>query len=205
MGKSSGGGGSTGYIQSPQQQQLFQMAQPLIQKAMDYGMGGIGQGGGLWPTPGYNIPSTESMMPSAATMGNISPSIWEGIMNPYKQAEQQLMETLGAGGGLGSARGGFSGQGAAGLGKFWAEAAPTMGTQAWNMISPALQQGWGAGFQREQALWGEQMQQHKYPWQAGPSMLSMGMPTPYTQQQQARPLGGIGSLLGGIGSLWGAI
>ena len=159
----------------------------------------------LWPLPSYNIPSPEYMMPTAATMNAISPDVWSGIMQPYQKVEKQLMETLGAGGALGSAMGGFSGQGAAGLGKYWAEAAPGIGMQAWNMISPALQQGWGAGLQQAQNLWAEQMQQYKYPWQAAPSFISMGMPFPYVQQPSGSPMAGMGSLLSGMGSLMGGM
>ena len=144
-------------------------------------------------------------MPTGQTMSSISPAVWSGIMQPYQKVESQLMETLGAGGQLGSARGGFSGEGAAGLGKYWADVAPGIGMQAWNMISPALQQGWGAGLQREQALWGEQLQEAKYPWQAGPSYLSMSMPQPYVQEPSGSPLAGVGSMLGGVGSILGGM
>ena len=161
---------------------------------------------GLWPLPTYQTPSPEWMMPTGRTMGSISPAVWEGIMQPYQRVEQQLMETLGGQGGLGSARGGFSGQGAAGIGKYWAEAAPGIGMQAWNMISPALQQGWAAELQKQQALWGESLQQFKYPWQAAPSYTSMSMPQPYMQQpSQSSGMSGLGSFLGGVGSLLGAI
>ena len=274
MGSSDSGG--AGYIQSPQQQALFNLAYPLAQKAMQFGLGNIQYGTGgaaatptttpassdfmplnysdpryslgggwdymasspmytaagsartmptwggggtpfggggtgginiasLWNIPSYNIPSPEYMMPTGQTMGSISPAVWSGIMQPYQKVESQLMETLGAGGQLGSAMGGFSGQGAAGLGKYWAEAAPGIGMQAWNMISPALQQGWGAGLQQAQNLWAEQMQQYKYPWQAAPSLISMGMPFPYVQQPSGSPMAGMGSLLSGMGSLMGGM
>ncbi len=181
-----------------------QMAQMDVRGTMGQPVGSPGNIESLWPTPSYNIPSSELMMPTAETMGGISPAVWAGIMHPYQRVEQQLMETLGAGGGLGSARGGFSGQGAAGLGKYWAEAAPGIGMQAWNMISPALQKGWAADLQRQQSLWAEQMQQFKYPWQAGPSFLSMSMPQPFVQQPGQpgpSPWAGFGSLLSGIGSI----
>jgi len=146
---------------------------------------GTGGGGGnitsLWDIPGYNIPNPEIMMPTAQTMGSISPDVLAGVMKPYQNVEQQLMETLGAGGGLGSARGGFSGQGAAGLGKYWAEAAPSIGNQMWSMIKDPLAQGWQAQLGKNMGMWSEQLQQNKYPWANMPGMVRLGMPTPYAQ------------------------
>lgn len=134
-----GGYGGWGVGGGTPQQQMWSWMAPTLRNAFTSG------------TP-YNIPDVNMMLPSKSTFENIDPFVWEGIMHPYKQSEKQLMETLGAGGGLGSARGGFSGQGAAGLGKFWADASPTIGTTAWGMVGPQLQQNWLSNLQRNMYL-----------------------------------------------------
>jgi hypothetical protein len=152
-------------------------------------------------------------------MGAISPEVRAGVMAPYLEAEQQLMETLGAGGGLGSARGGFSGQGAAGLGRFWADAGQQYGRDLWGMIAPAQQAGWGAELQRGQQDWGAQLAQNMFgaqagqqQWQAGlqeqqfpfsviPAMFGQAMPSAVTTQGSGGGGSGIGALLGGAAGL----
>jgi hypothetical protein len=143
-------------------------------------------------------------------------------MAPYLEAEQQLLETLGAGGGLGSARGGFSGQGAAGLGRYWADAGQQYGRDLWGMIAPAQQAGWGAELQRGQQGWqaelgrGQQdwgaqlaqsmfgaqagqeqwragLQEQRFPFDIIPGLFGQSMPSPVVTQG-----GGGGGLMGGL-------
>jgi hypothetical protein len=154
---------------------------------------------GLWPIPSYSIPSPEFMMPYKGWMP--SKEVMAGVMEPYRETERQLMETLGAGGGLGSARGGFSGQGAAGLGKFWAEATPQIGLQAWQMTQPALQMAWQAQLGKQRDIWGEALQQYKYPWGIAPQMTAASFPSPVVRPPSPSPFAGMGSFLGGLGSL----
>ncbi len=116
------------------QEQMYNMMAPTM--------------GGIFSGNPYQVPDIGMMMPSAENMSNIDPNIMAGILQPYKLGEQQLMETLGGRGQMGSARGGFSGAGAAGLGKYWGTAAPQIGTSMWNMISPQLRAGWDANLDR---------------------------------------------------------
>ena len=85
------------------------------------------------------------------------------------------METLGAGGVLGSASGGISGNAAAGLGRYMADASSNVAKQAFDMTMPALMQRYAAqaagGLQqygneyaRNMALWNAQNQARQAPW-----------------------------------------
>jgi hypothetical protein len=74
--------------------------------------------------------------PSAGWFSGLDPSITQGMWEPYNQGANQLAEQLSSFGGLGSARGGVSGMGAAGLGKFWENASQNVGMNAWNMMGP---------------------------------------------------------------------
>lgn len=208
--KKGGGGGSTEYVQSPEARQIMEMMMPTIQRIAQAGAPGAptplwetampsGAMGYDVPSP-YGIPDTTGMMPTAATMGAISPEVKAGVMAPYKEAEQQLMETLGAGNILGSARGGFSGAGATGLGRYWADAAPEYTKSLWDMVAPAQQAGWGAELQRSQQGWGAGLAQNIFgsqmagqQWQAGlqekqfpftviPAMMGESMPSPVVSQ-----------------------
>lgn len=136
----------------------------------------------LWGPGNYSVPDITSMMPTTQTMSSISPDVKAAVMAPYKEAEAQLMETLGAGGGLGSARGGFSGQGAAGLGKYWADVAPEYTQSLWGMTAPALQAGWGAELSRSRDIWGQEQAAKQFPFQVIPSMFGQSMPTPVVSQ-----------------------
>ena len=97
---------------------------------------------------GYDIPDITSMMPTGDWFTSLSPEVMAGIWSPYEEGSRQLQEQLNAIGGLGNQVAGVSGQGAAGLGKYWADATNDVGLQAWNMISPALQTGWNAELTR---------------------------------------------------------
>jgi hypothetical protein len=100
--------------------------------------------------PTYDIPDVRSMMPGATWWGDLDPSIKAGIRAPYEDASQQLAEQLGAKGMTGSGASPYSGQAQAGLGQFWADAAPAMAQQGWGMVAPALGAGWGAELSRNQ-------------------------------------------------------
>lgn len=96
-------------------------------------------------TPGtYEVPDISSMMPTADWYNNIAPEVMAGIRAPYEAGSERLREQLNAIGGLGNQSTGVSGQGASGIGEYWAQATPQIGMSAWNMVSPALQAGWQA-------------------------------------------------------------
>jgi hypothetical protein len=187
------GGSSTEYVQSPEAREIMEMMMPTVQRIAEAGQ----LGGTLWDIPSYGLPASyaipdiTSMMPTTATMAAISPDVKAAVMAPYKETEQQLLETLGAGGGLGSARGGFSGQGAAGVGRYWADVAPEYTQSLWGMVAPAQQAGWqaelnraltgyGAELGRSKDIWSQQVQAAQFPYTVIPQMAGAAMPTPVT-------------------------
>lgn len=171
---------------------------------------GLLWGPGSYDVPGYGMPSPydvpdiAGMMPTETTMGAISQDVRQAVMAPYKEIEQQLLETLGAGGGLGSARGGFSGQGAAGVGRYWGDVAPEYTRSLWGMVAPAQQAGWqaelgrgrdvygaelgreaslfGAGLGRERDIWGQEQMARQFPFSVIPGMAGSAMPSPVVSQ-----------------------
>jgi hypothetical protein len=107
-------------------------------------LSGIEQPGWL----GYDIPDINSILPSVDWWNNMSPEVMAGIRAPYEEGSDRLMERLNSIGGLGSQRAGVSGQGAAGLGEYWADADKNIGLQAWEMTYPQLAMDWQAGLDR---------------------------------------------------------
>jgi len=133
-----GGGGSVKYSMSPEQRKALHIVMPFFKDMFK---------GGEQP---WDIPSTQSMMPQQGWYEGLDSNIKQGIMEPYKDASQQLTESLGYS--AGSARGGASGTLGASQGEFWADAGTQMGQQAWNMVNPAQQMGWQAELGRNQFL-----------------------------------------------------
>jgi len=170
------GRSSTEYVQSPEAREIMEAMMPTIRRI---GMAGE-TGGQLWDVPRYQVPDITSMMPTTETLAAISPDVKAAVMAPYKETEQQLLETLGATGGLGSAMGGFSGQGAAGLGKYWGDVAPEYTKSLWGMVAPAQQMGYAAELGRERDIWGQQLQASQFPYTVIPGMAGASMPSPVT-------------------------
>lgn len=119
----------------------------------------------------WNIPDTQMIMPTTDWWENISPQVMAGLEAPWNRAQSQMFETLGAGGQLGSAEGGFSGAAGAALGEFSAQKAQGIGQQAWGMTQPGLQAGWQA-----------QLQQNQFPYSLLSGMLGSSLPTPVVSQ-----------------------
>jgi hypothetical protein len=157
MGKGSSGTKTT-YTSSPEQQQMYAALLPMIQGLSQQGVSQIGMpnyGAPSAPTmpsmtgvlsgvQQYQIPSTESMMPTQSWWNSLSPDVMAGVWAPYQQASQTMLEQLGGMGQAGSARGGATGAAGAALGQFSADAANKVGLQAWQMSQPAMQAGWQA-------------------------------------------------------------
>jgi len=93
-----------------------------------------GVGGGA--SGGYQ--GFTDIMPNRGWMQNLDPGVMAGIREPYEEGAKMLAERFGAAGMGGSARGGMSGNAAAGFGKYYENAAQGIGQQAWNMTSPGL-------------------------------------------------------------------
>jgi hypothetical protein len=143
--------------------------------------GGGGQVTSLWDIPGYDIPDIGKMMPQKGWMDRLDPNIIAGLKEPFIHTQNQLAETLGGQGQLGSAGAGMSGAAADVFRDFWTKATPTFANQAWSMVKDPLAMGWQSEAAREQMLFAEQMQENKYPWANMPGMTRLGMPTPYAQ------------------------
>jgi hypothetical protein len=170
MGKGSSGTKTT-YTQSPEQQQMYATLLPMIQGLTQQGLSQMGQpnlGAPSAPTmpsmtgvlsgiSPYQIPSTESMMPTQSWWNSLSPDVMAGVWAPYQQASKGMLEQLGGIGQLGSARGGSTGAAGAALGQFSADAANKVGLQAWQMSQPAAQIGWQAQLAQNQQGYGNQL------------------------------------------------
>ena len=108
----------------------------------------------------YNVPG--AVGPTSDWFNNMSPEVMAGIEAPFKRGEQNLMETLG--GGMGGTAG-FSGMGAGALGRYWADAAPQIGQQAWGMTAPGLMQQSQNQLGANQNMWNAQLGANQ--WNAG--------------------------------------
>ena len=233
MGKGSSGTKTT-YTSSPEQAQLYSTLLPMISAMAQQGVTQMGQGNYGIPTaptapsmsgvltgqPMYDIPSTSSMMPSTDWYNSMSPEVKAGVWAPYQEGANALQEQLGSIGGMGNQRGGVSGSGAAGLGSYYAKAAPQAAMSLWNMSQPAMQAGWNAqlgqniaGYQQGQTeaqtnysnILNQQQQDYAMqktawglPWAltgVTPSTFSQGITT-----QPGSPYGGMatGALTGGL-------
>jgi len=145
---------------------------------------------------GYKPPT--AVGPTADWYNNMSPDIMAGLNAPWDDARNNMFEVLG--GQTGSARGGFSGTGAAALGEFESNRATQMPLQAWQMSQPGLMQNWqsqnqanfgdyvagqertGADYQNymqpfqqdygmQQGVWGEQARQASMPYDILPGLM----------------------------------
>ena len=237
MGKGSSGTKTT-YTSSPEQAQLYSTLLPMISAMAQQGVTQMGQGnygmpsaptapsmsGVLTGQPMYDIPSTSSMMPSTDWYNSMSPEVKAGVWAPYQEGAQALQEQLGSIGGLGNQRGGVSGSAAAGLGQYYAKAAPQAAMSLWNMSQPAMQAGWNAqlgqniaGYQ--QGLTEQQtdytnllnQQQQDYAMQKTawgiPWALTGMMPSTYSQGITTQPSSPYGGMFGGMltGGLMGGM
>lgn len=192
--KGGGGGGSTQYVQSPEARKMLRKMMPAVSKIGQAGK----EGTPLWDvpdTPGVSaMPGISSApMPTQGWFSGLDENIKAGMMEPYQEASQQLMEQMGAAGMGGSARGGISGNAAAGLGRFWEDAATGMGQQAWGMINPnAMAQWqmqntmqmepWRMENQNAMQAWAQDIAARQSPYSIIPGMAGGAMPTPVMQQ-----------------------
>lgn len=193
-----GSGSSVNFEQSPQQRWLWEnFSQPYMQKLA----GGNIDLPSMYdipesPSP-YQVPDISSMMPTGDWFGSLDPSIKAGIRSPYEDAGRQMLEIMGAKGQTGSVSSPYSGSAASATGKFWEEAARGMGQQGWNMISPALQQGWQAQLGSNIAGYGQDVNQwqtslgrnmNEYQAQLASAMMPYQMLPGITQQSLPYPV-----------------
>jgi hypothetical protein len=206
------GGSSTSYVQSPEQKQIYTALLPMIQKMTGFttgnGASSLYDISGAPEYAGYEVPDTSSMMPTGNWWENLDPNIKSGITQPFQEGADQLGEQL-LSFGEGSQMGGASGSMAAGLGNYWAKAAPQMATTGWDMVSPALQQGWQANllnnmntseknYSTDMAEWNAKLNMGQLPYNLLGSMMGGTYSTPVVSQDTT------GSALGGLAGTIGA-
>lgn len=183
MGKGSSGTKTT-YTASPEQRKIFAALLPMFQNLGALGAGnvnapnmgapsapympsmsGVRSGVSPYQTFGYEIPSLSGIMPTTDWWGSIAPEIKAGAWAPFEEGQNRLMETLGASGVSGSARGGYSGATGAALGEYMADATPAYAMNLWNMTAPGAMAGWQAGLGQNQYMAGLQNQQSQMQYQ----------------------------------------
>ena len=197
-------------VSSPEQSQMWAMMKPTMQNIFNRP-----EGTRLWDIP--DAPSAvpymqnadpSSLAPTGNWYNNLDPNIRQGIEQPFNRGADMLGEQLGGFGGS-SQRGGVSGNMAAGLGNYWANAAPQMATQGWNMMQPSLQAGYNQNYQTGMADYGSAMDQWSsgitegaYPYTTAPSLLGGTYSTPVVQQNSNQGwMGQAGNWLGlGLGA-----
>jgi hypothetical protein len=181
---SGGGKTKTQYTQSPEQRQIYATLLPMIQQMASLGTSQLGQPGyGMPKSPtmpsmrgvlsgvspyqisGYDVPSTSSIMPTTDWWNSLSGDIKAGAWAPFEEGKKNLLETIGASGISGSARGGYSGAAGAGLGEYMADATPAYAMNLWNMSSPGMMAGWQANLGENQYLANLQNQQSQLGYQ----------------------------------------
>ena len=129
------------------------------------------------------------MMPTSQWYGSIAPEVKQGIMAPYDDAANQMLEVMGARGQTGSPGSGYTGAAGAALGELYADAGKDLGLNLWQMSAPAATAGWQANLARnmnqfnlgqQEALadYGTAMNVWNRPMQ-GLGMLPASMPTGY--------------------------
>lgn len=182
--------------------------------------------GVLTGVPPYAIPSPEFIMPTQAWWTSLSPHVKAGLWQPWNEAARQMMETMGATGQLGSARGGYAGTGERALGELYSRAGKDVGLQAWKMTAPGALMGWQElltrgkkGYQEalQEALadyesevrrrqadystgltrWGEEIEEAKYPYAVIPGLLGGTYSQGVVQPNAPSPWPGIGGAVGG--------
>ena len=153
---------------SPEQKQILDQILPLITKLSEFG-----QGTGGVP---YNIPDPQSLLPSAGFLDRLDPNIRQGLFEPFEQGLDIIEGRLSGRGQLGNARAGISGAAADVFGKFGQQFLPQVAQSAFQTTQPALQQGFNALLQREQAPFNLVSQASSF------------LPTGLIQPQQQNPL-----------------
>ena len=148
--------------------------------------------------PMYDVPDASLMMPTQNWWNSLSPEVMQGLWSPYNAGANQMMETMGAGGNLGSARGGYAGTGENALGRFYADASNDVGLQAWQMTQPAAMANWGAQLDVNKTGYNQAVQD--YTNTSNQLMSDYGMNQEMWRQQIAReqmPFGVLPGMVGG--------
>jgi hypothetical protein len=122
------------------------------------GLGGGNNIGAYTPLPpigGPTLPgpvtdlfqAPNAPMPTKGWYDSISPEIMAGLWEPYNDSAKQMAEMLNMQGSLG-AGGQYTGNALGNFGDFYSKAGTQIGTQAWNLMSPGMNQNYNVELQK---------------------------------------------------------
>lgn len=182
------------------QKRLYALAYPLAKRMATAGV----EGAPLWDVP--EMPTVPGpVMPSSQWYQGIAPEVRAGVWAPYQEAAQQLGETFGSRGQMGSPRAGPSGAYGAAMGSFAADAARDVGMQTWQMTYPQMQQYRDELYASALQQRGEVMQAQQAPYTMMPGYIgSMGGLPQYATPARPSPWAGAaggamtGAAMGGM-------
>jgi hypothetical protein len=196
-GKGGGGGGTTTITMPAESKELYKELLPVLHKVSQSALhnyplytlpaiypssplapdlskyiGNIpGQYGGGWKTPDLKVADYKAVTPTEGWWSNLSPTIKQGIMQPFEEGSERLREQLNKVGQLGSARGGVSGIGATGLSNYWADAMPKASLTGWQQYAPGMMAKSQADFMAQneanRAMWQDRAGASRAGWQLG--------------------------------------
>jgi len=185
-----GGGGGNDDPKFPNEiKQMWGIGHPMAQQISMAAQ----EGQPLWNVP--QMPTVPGpVLPSAEWYQGIAPEVKAGLWAPYQEAGQQLMETLGGQGQLGSQRGGYSGATGVALGTLAQKAGQNVGMQAWQMTAPQMMDYRNQLYQSSMQERGDVMQAQQAPWTMFPAYLGgMGQLPMYQQQNYMNPYAAAGA------------
>jgi hypothetical protein len=124
-----------------------------------------------WHTPNLKVAEYNAVVPTKDWWSNLTPSIKQGIMQPFEEGSERLREQLNKVGQLGSARGGVSGVGATGMSNYWADAMPKASLTGWQQYAPGMMAKSQADFMAQneanRAMWQDLVGTNRAVWQLG--------------------------------------
>ena len=140
----------------------------------------------------------QAPMPTSGWYNNIAPEVMQGLWEPYNDAAGQMAEMLNMQGSLGSG-GQYTGNAMGNFGDFYSKAGTQIGTQAWNLMSPGMNQNYNV-----------ELQQKMMPYQLmgmAPSLMPTGVVQNQPNTGANAMTGAMGGAMAGasVGGPYGAI
>lgn len=177
------------FEQSPEQAWLWQnIVQPLWQQMMGGQMPGL-----------YNVPDPSSILPTSDWWSGMAPELRQGIMAPYQEASQQMLELMGSRGQTGGAGTPLTGAAGAALGEFWSRATPQAALTGWQMYQPGAMANWQAQLGQNIAGYQQQM----LPFQMLPGTTQQSLPFPVVSPGTPGLIPSLSNILGPLAMGWG--
>lgn len=140
----------------------------------------------------------QAPMPTSGWYNNIAPEVMKGLWEPYNDSAKQMAEMLNMQGSLGGG-GQYTGNAMGNFGDFYSKAGTQIGTQAWNLMSPGMNQNYNV-----------ELQQKMMPYQLmgmAPSLMPTGVVQNQPNTGANAMTGAMGGAMAGasIGGPYGAI